>query len=34
MKTDAGDLISGYRSALAYNLGHLMRDFSLQQELR
>jgi len=26
MKTDAGDLISGYRSALAYNLGHLMRD--------
>jgi hypothetical protein len=30
MKTDAGDLISGYRSALAYNLGHLMRDLSLQ----
>jgi hypothetical protein len=26
MKTDTGDLISGYRSALAYNLGHLMRD--------
>ncbi len=30
MKTDAGDLISGYRSALAYNLGHLMRDLTLR----
>ena len=30
MKTDLGDLISGYRSALACNLGHLMRDLSLQ----
>lgn len=29
MKTDLGDLISGYRSALACNLGHLMRDLSL-----
>jgi len=28
MKTDAGDIISGYRSALAYNLGHLMKDLS------
>ena len=27
MKTDLGDLISGYRSALAYNLCLLMRDF-------
>ena len=26
MKTDMGDLISGYRSALSYNLSHLMRD--------
>ena len=30
MKTDLGDLISGYRSALACNLGHLMRDLSFQ----
>jgi hypothetical protein len=30
MKTDLGDLISGYRSALACNLGHLMRDLTLQ----
>lgn len=30
MKTDAGDLISGYRSALACNLGHLMRDLALK----
>ena len=30
MKTDLGDLISGYRSAFACNLGHLMRDLSLQ----
>jgi hypothetical protein len=30
MKTDLGDLISGYRSALACNLGHLMRDLALQ----
>ena len=30
MKTDIGDLISGYRSALSYNLGHLMRDLRLQ----
>ena len=29
MKTDLGDLISGYRSALACNLGHLIRDLSL-----
>ena len=27
MKTDLGDLISGYRSALSYNLCLLMRDF-------
>jgi hypothetical protein len=31
MKTDSGDLISGYRSALACNLSHLMRDLSFQQ---
>jgi hypothetical protein len=30
MKTDLGDLISGYRSALSCNLGHLMRDLALQ----
>ena len=30
MKSDMGDLISGYRSALSYNLTHLMRDLSLQ----
>ena len=30
MKTDVGDLISGYRSALSCNLGHLMRDLTLQ----
>jgi len=29
MKTDLGDLISGYRSALSYNLTHLMRDLTL-----
>jgi len=29
MKTDMGDLISGYRSALSYNLSHLMRDLTL-----
>ena len=28
MKTDLGDLISGYRSALSYNLSLMMRDFS------
>ena len=33
MKTDSGDLISGYRSALAYNLGHLMIDLR-QHEVR
>ena len=33
MKTDLGDLISGYRSALSYNLSHLMRDLSLQPAL-
>jgi hypothetical protein len=31
MKSDIGDLISGYRSALSYNLAHLMRDLSLRQ---
>ncbi len=30
MKSDVGDLISGYRSALSYNLSHLMRDLQLQ----
>jgi hypothetical protein len=30
MKSDIGDLISGYRSALSYNLNLLMRDLSLQ----
>jgi hypothetical protein len=30
MKTDLGDLISGYRSALACNLSHLMRDLGSQ----
>jgi hypothetical protein len=30
MKTDLGDLISGYRSALACNLTHLMRDLAPQ----
>jgi hypothetical protein len=30
MKSDVGDLISGYRSALSYNLAHLMRDLRLQ----
>jgi transposase, IS5 family len=30
MKTDMGDLISGYRSALSYNLSLLMRDLSLK----
>jgi hypothetical protein len=30
MKTDLGDLISGYRSALSCNLGHLMRDLAPQ----
>ena len=28
MKSDMGDLISGYRSALSYNLALLMRDLS------
>jgi transposase, IS5 family len=32
MKTDLGDLISGYRSALACNLGHLMRDLAHKPE--
>jgi hypothetical protein len=31
MKSDIGDLISGYRSALSYNLAHLMRDLSVQR---
>ncbi len=30
MKSDMGDLISGYRSALSYNLMLFMRDLSLQ----
>ena len=30
MKTDVGDLISGYRSALSCNLGHLMRDLAIR----
>jgi transposase, IS5 family len=30
MKTDLGDLLSGYRSALSCNLGHLMRDLRAQ----
>jgi len=30
MKSDIGDLISGYRAALSYNLTHLMRDLKLQ----
>ena len=30
MKSDIGDLISGYRSALSYNLSLLMRDLTLQ----
>jgi hypothetical protein len=30
MKTDSGDLLSGYRSALACNLSHLMRDLAIQ----
>jgi hypothetical protein len=33
MKTDMGDLISGYRSALACNLGHLMRDLKQQMNV-
>jgi hypothetical protein len=33
MKTDLGDLISGYRSALACNLSHLMRDLAPQPVL-
>jgi hypothetical protein len=33
MKTDLGDLISGYRSALACNLNHLMNDLRLQPAL-
>jgi len=28
MKSDTGDLISGYRSALSYNLTHLIRDLN------
>jgi len=31
MKSDEGDLISGYRSALSYNLCHLMRDLCSQR---
>ena len=31
MKSDEGDLISGYRSALSYNLSHLMRDLAGNQ---
>ena len=31
MKTDMGDLISGYRSALSWNLSLLMRDLGLQE---
>ena len=34
MKSDEGDLISGHRSALAYNLCHLMRDLSSQRAKR
>lgn len=30
MKTDLGDLISGYRSALSYNLSLLMKDLALK----
>jgi len=30
MKSDTGDLISGYRSALSYNLCHLIRDLGEQ----
>jgi hypothetical protein len=30
MKTDLGDLISGYRSALSYNLSLMMRDLELK----
>jgi transposase, IS5 family len=30
MKSDAGDLIAGYRSALSYNLSHLVRDLTNQ----
>jgi len=33
MKSDVGDLISGYRSALSYNLTLIMRDLSLQPAL-
>lgn len=29
MKSDMGDLISGYRSALSYNVSLLMRDFTI-----
>jgi hypothetical protein len=31
MKTDSGDLISGYRSALSWNLSLLMRDLTAKQ---
>ena len=31
MKTDLGDLISGYRSALSYNLSLLMKDLAANQ---
>mgnify|MGYP006310375081 CR=1 FL=1 len=31
MKSDIGDLISGYRAALSYNLSHLIRDLNLQK---
>jgi len=34
MKTDTGDLISGYRSALAYNLRHLMKDLAQVQDVK
>lgn len=30
MKSDAGDLISGYRAGLSYNISLLLRDLSLQ----
>ena len=32
MKSDEGDIISGHRSALSYNLCHLIRDLSKQAE--
>ena len=33
MKSDIGDLISGYRSAFSYNMTLLMRDLRLQSAL-